>query len=325
MSTATEVPQTYNLDTTDARQALDDAGFRQVAGDAFIRFRYADGFSFARSIAFQVVMTVIPGVIFFVALAVRLGDGALRRVISSLIESLAPGPAGDMFREAFAQGSTAGSTGNVVAIVAGAVAMLIGAVAAMSQVQRGASRIYGVDTDRTTLLRYGLATLLALTTGVLLSAAFVALTLGGSVQGAFGDEPNQFWAMARWPLGLLALGAGLTALFKVAPNRKQPGFAWLSSGAALALLGWFAVSALLSLYLNASGTFGDTYGPLAGFVGLMLWAQFSAIAILYGLSFAAQLEAHRAGVAEPREDEAEETKAAGSDRIDVPLDRLVAT
>lgn len=305
MSTVTRVPETYDLDTKDARVALGEAGFGQIAKDAFTRFRYADGFSYARSIAFQVVLAVIPGVIFLVALSVRLGEGGLRGILSTLIESLAPGPAGDMFRQAFSQGSSAGSTGNIVAIVAGAVAMLIAAVTAMSQVQRGASRIYGVDGDRPTLRRYGLATALALTTGVLLSVAFMALALGQSLQGSFSDNPDSLWAMVRWPAGLIALGLGLTALFKIAPNRKQPTYAWLSTGATLSLLGWVAVSALLSLYLNASGTFGDTYGPLAGFVGLMLWAQLSAIAILYGLSFAAQLEAFRAGVCEPRREETE--------------------
>lgn len=324
MSTVTRVPETFDLDTSDARQALSDAGFAQLARDAFVRFRYADGFSYARSIAFQVVLTVIPGVIFLVALSVRLGEGSLRRVVSSLIESLAPGPAGEMFRQAFSQGSSAGSTGNVVAIVAGAVAMLIAAVTAMSQVQRGASRLYGIDADRPTVRRYGLAAGLALTTGVLLATAFVALALGESVSGAFSDGSNDLWTAARWPFGLVALGAGLTALFKVAPNRQQPSYAWLSTGAALSLLGWFGVSALLSMYLNASGTFGDTYGPLAGFIGLMLWAQLSAIAILFGLSFAAQLEAHRAGVHEPRQTDAADANG-NAGRSDAELTKLVAS
>ena len=35
----------------------------------------------------------------------------------------------------------------------------------------------------------------------------------------------------------------------------------------------------------------------------MLWAHLSAIAILYGLAFAPQLEARRAGVTEPRDGE----------------------
>lgn len=303
MSTVSLVPETFELDTDDARRTLARARMSRVAGDAFVRFRYADGFSFARSIAFQIVLTVIPGVIFLVALSVRLGEGRYRAVLESLIESLAPGPAGDMFRQAFAQGSDAASTGNVVAIAAGALAMLISAVTAMSQVQRGASRIYGIEADRTTFKRYAVAAGLTLTTGVLLTAAFLLIALGRPVREAFSDDPTSTVAMLRWPLGIIALGLGLAGLFKAAPNRRQPALAWLLTGSTIAVLGWMLVSAGLSLYLNASGTFGDTYGPLAGFIGLMLWAQLSAIAILYGLAFAAQLEAFRAGVDGPRDED----------------------
>lgn len=303
MSTVTTVPETFELDTDDARETLARARMSQVARDAFVRFRYADGFSFARSIAFQIVLTVIPGVIFLVALSVRLGEGRYRSVLKSLIESLAPGPAGDMFRQAFAQGSDAASTGNFVAIIAGAIAMLFSAVTAMSQVQRGASRIYGIEADRPTVKRYAVATALTLTTGVLLAGAFLLIALGRPVREAFTDDPASLAAMLRWPLGLVALGLGLAALFKAAPNRRQPAIPWLVTGSSISVVGWFIVSAGLSLYLNASGTFGDTYGPLAGFIGLMLWAQLSAITVLYGLAFAAQLEAFRAGVHEPRDEE----------------------
>ncbi len=304
MSTTRYVPETRGLDGDDARKTLARAKVSRIASDAFVRFRYADGFSFARSIAFQIVLTVIPGVIFLVALSVRLGESRFRSILSSMIESLAPGPAGDMFREAFSQGTSAAAS-NTVAIAAGALAMLIAAVTGMSQVQRGASRIYGVDGDRPTLHRYGLATGLTLTAGVLLTLAFLAIAVGDNVQ-LTTDTGTSMWTLVRWPVGLIALAGGLAALFKAAPNRTQPAMSWLMTGSAMAVIGWLIVSLALSAYLNASGTFGETYGPLAGFIGLMLWAQLSAIAILYGIAFAAQLEAFRAGDPGPLEEDADD-------------------
>ena len=58
---------------------------------------------------------------------------------------------------------------------------------------------------------------------------------------------------------------------------------------------------LLALFFNFSKTFGDTYGSLAGLVALQLWTFFSALAILYGVAVAAQLEAVRAGVPEAQD------------------------
>ena len=303
MSTVTEVPETYELSGDDAVETLADSRPDTIAKKAFIRFRYSDGFSFARSLAFQVVMTLIPGTIFVVALAALVGEGRLQGIVRTMIESLTPGPAGEMFLAAFAQGAEAGAQGDVVAVIAGGTAMLISAVTAMAQLQRGSSRIYGVDGDRTTLRRYGLATVLALTAGLLLTVAFVFIALGGSVRSFFDDGLARLWGWFRWPAGILALTAGLATLFKFAPNRRQPGVTWLATGGSVAAVGWVLVSVALSFYLNASGTFGDTYGPLAGIVGLALWAQLSAIAILYGVAIAAELEAQRAGIEEPHNDD----------------------
>ena len=41
--------------------------------------------------------------------------------------------------------------------------------------------------------------------------------------------------------------------------------------------------------------FGETYGPLAGVIGLLLWTLLTALALFLGLAVAAQLEAVRAG------------------------------
>ena len=67
------------------------------------------------------------------------------------------------------------------------------------------------------------------------------------------------------------------------------------------MAGWSLVTAALALFFNFSKTFGDTYGSLAGLVALQLWTFFSALAILYGVAVAAQLEAVRAGVPEAQD------------------------
>lgn len=326
MSTVTKVPETRDLNGDDAVETLRSAQLPRLLGKSFVRFRYGDGFSFARSLAFQVVMTLIPGVIFTVALAAALGEGRLREILRTMIEALAPGPAGQIFLQAFQQGAEAGSQGDMIAVVAGGAAMLIAAVTATAQIQRGASRIYGIDADRPTLRRYGLATVLTLTAGAMLTVAFVLITLGGSIRGYFSDELAKMWVWFRWPVGLLALTLGLAGLMRFAPNRRQPRVTWLVTGGLVGAVGWVIVSVGLAFYLNASGTFGETYGPLAGVIGLALWAQLSAIAILYGVAVAAELEAERAGVAEPREDESAIANGAKSVRsgnvdpgVDMPL------
>ena len=58
--------------------------------------------------------------------------------------------------------------------------------------------------------------------------------------------------------------------------------------------------AALALWIGATENFGATYGPLAGTIAILLWTFLTAVAVLLGLAFAAQLEAVRAGVTATR-------------------------
>jgi uncharacterized BrkB/YihY/UPF0761 family membrane protein len=106
--------------------------------------------------------------------------------------------------------------------------------------------------------------------------------------------------LIRWPIGIALDLMAITVLFRWAPRRRQPGSSWMALGAGLALLLWLAFTGMLALYLNTSTSFGQVYGPLTGIIALLLWSQLSAIALLLGLAFAAQLEAARAGVPAPK-------------------------
>lgn len=294
MSTASLVPTTHDLDGSDIREIIANVSVWKLLADSFVRFRRADGFSFARAMAFQTVLTLVPGTIVVVALAASLGESAFQSGLREAITSLAPGPAGEFFTSAFSQGTETGDGNNLVAVFVSAGATLFAAVPAMAQLQRGASRIYGLDGDRPTLERYRLALGLTLSVGALMVVAFVSIVLGSTIGGSFSDDFASTWEWLRWPLGTVLLAAGLAVLFKLAPNRKQPSLRWLLLGGGVSVAGWVLVSVGLSMYLNASTTFGDVYGPLAGFVGVMLWAFLSSIGIFFGLAVAAQLEAESA-------------------------------
>ena len=90
-------------------------------------------------------------------------------------------------------------------------------------------------------------------------------------------------------------------LFRWAPKRRQPGWPWLAFGAGIGVRGVDTDDDVLAVVFDFSRTFGQTYGSLAGLVALQLWTFFSALAILYGVAVAAQLEAVRAGVPEAQD------------------------
>ena len=307
MSTAAAVPVTQDLEGDDALETLRDTGLRHLVRDAFIRFRYADGFSHSRALAFQMVLTLIPALIATVGLARVLGQGGFSEVLQDTLREMAPGPASDLLTQAFTQGSNAATreSGENALIVGGIVA-LVSAATAMGQIERGSNRIYGVERDRPALRKYGLATLLALTAGVATILSFLLLVPGGALGDAlkdvtgWSDTLDALWSVGRWPLGALLVAVAVALLFNVSPRRPQPDPSWLAFGSIITIVLWFSFTGLLALYVSISSGFGETYGPLAGLIGLMLWALLSAIALFGGITFAAQLEAVRAGSPEPK-------------------------
>lgn len=294
----TYVPETYELEGDDAAETIEQVDRWELIKDSAIRFRYADGFTYARAVGFQAVLTLIPATIVAIAAAVLIGDTGLQDALRGLIQSVMPGEASGVLLNAFDQAEQS-AQGEILAIAAAGLTAAVSGAVAMAQIQRGASRIYGVFDDRDTVKRYLVATGLMLSTGLLLAVGLVMLGLGSGVGGALSGTAEAIWTWARWPLGILLVGAAIALLFEFAPNRHQPSFSWLTSGGYMATGVWILLTVLLALYLNGSSTFGDTYGPLAGFIGILLWAQLTGIAILFGVAFTAQLEAVRAGVTEP--------------------------
>lgn len=305
MSTATAVPQTRaeELEGDEAVETLRRVGRRRLLIDSFDRFRAADGFSHSRALAFQLTLTILPALIAIVGLATALEQESFRRVVQDTINALAPGAVGDILTDALSQGSTsARRESGETALLAGFVAAVASGTATMAQLERGANRIYGVERDRPLIRKYFRAFVLALTAGVLGSLSVILLVGGSAIResAAWSGGLDTTWAIARWPLGLIFAVASVSLLFEYAPRRRQPEASWLAFGALVAAGLWLAFMAALAIYLNATDQFGATYGPLAGTIGLLLWSFLTSAALLLGLSFAAQLEAVRAGVRDPR-------------------------
>ena len=253
------------------------------------RFRAADGSSHARALAFQVTLTLIPGLIAVVGLASVLRADEFRYVLESTAQTLAPGPAGRVMAQALHYGIRFGNAGAAGAALGfGLAATVAAGTSAMGQVERGANRIYGIGQDRPTLQKYGRALGLACSAGLLGIVAFLLIVVGNAVTQALGVRG--LWGLVRWPLSLLLAVAAFALLFKLAPNRRHAPRRWRAIGSAVTIVLWTLLTGLLAAYLGVSSQFGEVYGPLAGFIGVLLWALLTALALYLGIAVAAQLE-----------------------------------
>lgn len=316
MSTATKVPETFELTGDDARETLRRIGTGRLLVDSWQRLRFADGFSHARSLAYTISLLLVQAIIGVVGLASLLGRADAHGTLVRTIEAAVPGPAGDTLTTAVRQAHVAAASGLWVGLVFGLVGSLVTGATMMGQLERGLNRLYGIEQDRPTVHKYGLALLLAVSAGLLAVFAFVCLAVGSNfLRHVTTHWVATAWAAIRWPLGLLFMAGAVSLVFRWSPRRRQPAWSWLAFAGAVSTLLWCTVTVALGAFFGTSGSFGRTYGPLAGFVALLLWAFGSAVAMLYGASIAAQLESVRAGHAEPQDEEKVEHSEPDLDRI----------
>jgi YihY family inner membrane protein len=313
VSTAGRVPETWELGGDDARETLTRIGVGRLLRDGFMRLRYADGFSHARSMAFATSLVLVQGLIAFVGFASVVSDGSIARSVVRVIRSAVPGPANRVLTDAVTQAYVAGATSRWLPLVLGTVGALITGATLFGQLERGLNRIYGVEQDRPALRKYGLAFLLFVTAGAGGAVAFVVFAFGRNVGQEFGSDARTIWDVARWPLALALVGAAMALLFRWSPRRRQPAWSWLAYGSALSVVLWSASTLALGVMFRASTSFGETYGPLAGIVALQIWTLLSAISILYGAAVAAQLEAVRAGEPEVQDPQKVDDHPAATD------------
>ncbi|SDY39265.1 YihY family inner membrane protein [Micromonospora pattaloongensis] len=309
MSSTRMVPETrlmadQELSADDAWHTLRRHGGWHLLRDAFVRFRYGDGFSHARALALQLCLAVVPFLIALTGLTGKLGAERGGRIVADTVLAITPGSSAEMVRELLTDSEHTERVSEV-ALALGLITGLVALTTAMAQIERGANRIYGVERDRPALWKYLRATVLALVAGVPALTGFLALVagraLGDSVQRqyAWGSIAGAGWNVLRWPLSLGLTVLAVAVIFRHTPRRRQPGLSWLLFGAAIALALWWLASLGLAAYVRFSDAFGQTYGALTGLMALLLWANLTGIALFFGLAFAAQLEALRVGVPEP--------------------------
>lgn len=311
MGTVVHVPQTRDmigeeLSGDEAFTALRRYGGARLLADAFARFRYADGFTNARGLGFQIVLGMVPFTIALVGVATAAHTESIGRIIELTLSRIVPGASSQVVQEALTvtRRSAHSSVWSTIALWLGLAVAVLNLASAMGQVERGANRIYGIERDRPFPAKYGRAVLLAFAAGVPMVLGFLVLVageaVGQSTAEAFGwPRMPTWWAAVRFPLGAVLAWIASAVIFRWSPRRDQPGYTWLAFGSAVHLVLWVGATWLLTLYVAKSSSFGAVYGPLTAFVALLLWANLTGIALFLGIAFAAQLEAIRAGLTDP--------------------------
>lgn len=185
-----------------------------------------------------------------------------------------------------------------VGLVLAVVLALYSASGGVGNLITAINAMFGLKDDRNFVKKKAIA--LGLTAGAIV---FLVVVIGlvaaaPAVFNLIDIVPGVRYALeaARWALLLGAVVVAIGVLFRIAPNRA-PTTKLVSKGVLVASGLWILVSIGFSLYVDNFGSYGKTYGALAGVVALLLWLWVGIYALLLGASVeaAAEAEARPAG------------------------------
>jgi membrane protein len=233
-------------------------------------------------------------VILVVGLLGVIGPGAYDSLVH-LLGTVAPKAVLDAINLA-KKSSAHNSAGSAIALTVGLIAAVWAASGATSSLIKAVNRASGIKETRkiwtVRLLALALVVLTALVTAVVFVLIVFGAPLGEAIarRAHLGHQFIVVWQALRWPIAFAGLVLFNEAVYWLAPNRTPPNWKWLTPGSLVAATLWLALSALFSLYTNYSSSYDRTYGSLAGVIILLLWLDFSAVALLFGAELNAELE-----------------------------------
>lgn len=105
-----------------------------------------------------------------------------------------------------------------------------------------------------------------------------------------GGVAETLISLLRWPVLLVVVVVGLSVVYRVAPDRRDPQWRWVTPGSVLATILWLVGSIGLSIYVSRFGNYNETYGSLGAVIILLLWFYFTAFVTLLGAELNSELE-----------------------------------
>lgn len=171
-----------------------------------------------------------------------------------------------------------------IGLVVAVLLALYGASGGVGNLITAINQMFGLRDHRNFLIKKGLA--LGLTAGAIVFLAIVVtlVAVAPAVFDSVVDVPGTrvLLEVLRWALLVAAIVIAIGVLLRVAPDREGPAGRLISTGVAIASLLWIVVSVGFSLYVDNFGSYGKTYGAMAGVVVLLLWLWVGIYALLLG-------------------------------------------
>ncbi|MEE4462148.1 YihY/virulence factor BrkB family protein [Azotobacter chroococcum] len=249
--------------------------------------------TYASALAFQMLFSLFPFLLFLIAL---IGFLDLQRFFDWLQQQAAlllPAQAMDTVNAVIAQFQTE----RVGLFSVGILAALWTASAGVRSTMLAMNKAYDVKEGRPAWKRIPLSLLYTIGIALMLLSAAALMLVGPEVMGWLAGWVGLeqliviLWTWLRWPLAVLLLILVVATIYYVAPDVEQR-FHFLTPGSVLAVLVWIAASLGFGFYVRNFANYDATYGSVGAIIVMLLYFFISAAVLLFGAEMNAVIE-HR--------------------------------
>lgn len=267
-----------------AQSGSDRPSIARLFLEAVQRLFADEAIPLAGNIAFRILFSIFPFLIFLTALAGFFGTGDLAARIITYLLSIAPpelvAPIAPEIKALLTQPRTG-------LLSLSAIITVWSATGGVDSVRVALNRAYGITEHRNIFLLYLIMVLFVIGAAIVLLALAVLIVLGPIIVNFVNlYAPGLADVVAvfnryRYPAAILLLTFGLFFAHWVLPAGHVR-LRYLFPGVAFTVIAWIVLSSAFSYYLVHFSTFASTYAGLSGLFAAMFLLYLSALALIFG-------------------------------------------
>lgn len=265
---------------------MKDSGVSVIAllGTSLKRLFADEAIPLAGNIAFRIVFSIFPFLIFLTTLAGVFGSEALAEQIVNFLLSVAPEQLVKPLSGEIRAILTVPRTG---LLSISALLTIWSAMGGVDSVRVGLNRAYDLQDTRPFWYLYLQNVLFIIGAAVvLLIVALLIVVYPVAFNVIATYAPSQLANFAsldhlRYPIAMVLLFSGLLFAHRILPAQSLP-LRHLLPGVLLTVLVWIGLSAVFAIYLQNFNSFASTYASLSGLFAAMFFIYQAALVLIFG-------------------------------------------
>lgn len=265
---------------------MKDSGVSVIAllGTSLKRLFADEAIPLAGNIAFRIVFSIFPFLIFLTTLAGVFGSEALAEQIVNFLLSVAPEQLVKPLSGEIRAILTVPRTG---LLSISALLTIWSAMGGVDSVRVGLNRAYDLQDTRPFWYLYLQNVLFIIGAAVvLLIVALLIVVYPVAFNVIATYAPSQLANFAsldhlRYPIAMVLLFSGLLFAHRILPAQSLP-LRHLLPGVLLTVLVWIGLSAVFAIFLQNFNSFASTYASLSGLFAAMFFIYQAALVLIFG-------------------------------------------